>query len=39
MKKEFQLTQEGVKELQAELAELKNKLVEVIDSISVSIVA
>ena len=33
MKKEFQLTQEGVKELQAELAELKDKLVEVIDSI------
>lgn len=33
MKKEFQLTKEGVTELQAELAELKNKLVDVIESI------
>lgn len=36
MKKEFQLTKEGVAELQAELAELKSKLVEVIDSIKVA---
>lgn len=33
MKKEFQLTKEGVTELQAELAELKAKLIEVIDAI------
>jgi transcription elongation factor GreA len=33
MKKEFQLTQEGIAELQTELAELKMKLVNVIDSI------
>jgi len=33
MKKEFQLTKEGVAELQAELAELKNKLVAVIEAI------
>ena len=33
MKKEFQLTKEGVTELQTELAELKQKLVDVIDSI------
>lgn len=36
MKKEFQLTKEGVSELQAELAELKAKLVEVIESIKVA---
>lgn len=33
MKKEFQLTKDGVAELQAELAELKEKLVEVIEAI------
>lgn len=33
MKKEFQLTKQGVTELKAELAELKVKLVEVIDNI------
>ena len=33
MKKEFQLTKEGVAELQTELAELKDKLVEVIEAI------
>lgn len=33
MKKEFQLTKEGVAELQAELAGLKTKLVDVIDAI------
>ncbi len=33
MKKEFQLTKQGVAELKAELAELKVKLVEVIDNI------
>lgn len=33
MKKEFQLTKEGVAELQAELADLKAKLVDVIDAI------
>ncbi len=33
MKKEFQLTKEGVSELQAELAELKAKLLDVIESI------
>ncbi len=33
MKKEFKLTKAGVSELQAELAELKKKIVEVIDSI------
>jgi transcription elongation factor GreA len=33
MKKEFQLTKEGVAELQAELADLKLKLVDVIESI------
>lgn len=33
MKKEFQLTKEGVAELKAELAQLKIKLVEVIDNI------
>lgn len=33
MKKEFQLTQEGVQELRAELEELKVKLVQVIESI------
>ena len=33
MKKEFQLTKEGVQELQNELAALKLKLVEVIDAI------
>ena len=33
MKKEFQLTKDGVTELQAELAELKAKLLNVIDSI------
>lgn len=36
MKKEFQLTKEGVKELQAELAELKSKLVDVIEAIKVA---
>lgn len=36
MKKEFQLTKEGVTELQAELTELKTKLVEVIDAIKVA---
>lgn len=36
MKKEYQLTKEGVAELQAELAELKNKLVEVIESIKIA---
>ncbi|MFO0970834.1 MAG: transcription elongation factor GreA [Candidatus Saccharimonadales bacterium] len=33
MKKEFQLTKEGVTELQAELSELKAKLLDVIESI------
>ena len=33
MKKEFQLTKDGVAELQAELADLKLKLVDVIESI------
>ena len=33
MKKEFQLTKDGVAELQAELAELKAKLIDVIDAI------
>jgi transcription elongation factor GreA len=33
MKKEFQLTKQGVTELKAELAELKVKLVDVIDAI------
>lgn len=33
MKKEFQLTKQGVAELKAELAQLKIKLVEVIDNI------
>lgn len=33
MKKEFQLTKEGVSELKSELAVLKKKLVEVIDAI------
>lgn len=33
MKKEFQLTQDGVQELQAELEELKKKLVEVVAAI------
>lgn len=33
MKKEFQLTSEGIAELQTELAELKAKLIEVIDAI------
>ncbi len=33
MKKEFQLTKEGVLELQAELAQLKSKLVDVIEAI------
>lgn len=33
MKKEFQLTKDGVSELQAELAELKTKLIDVIESI------
>lgn len=33
MKKEFQLTKDGVAELQAELADLKNKLIDVIESI------
>ncbi len=33
MKKEFQLTKDGVAELQAELAELKEKLITVIDAI------
>lgn len=36
MKKEFQLTKEGVAELQAELAELKDKLVEVIEAIKMA---
>lgn len=36
MKKEFQLTKEGVAELQAELAELKKKLVDVIESIKIA---
>ncbi len=36
MKKEFQLTKDGVSELQAELAELKTKLVDVIESIKVA---
>lgn len=36
MKKEFQLTKEGVTELQAELAELKEKLVQVIEAIKVA---
>lgn len=36
MKKEFQLTNEGVAELQAELKELKSKLVEVIESIKMA---
>jgi transcription elongation factor GreA len=33
MKKEFKLTKDGVAELQSELAELKAKLIEVIDAI------
>lgn len=33
MKKEFQLTKDGVAELQAELADLKSKLLDVIESI------
>lgn len=36
MKKEFQLTQEGVDELQDELVELKAKLVEVVEAIKVA---
>lgn len=36
MKKEFQLTKEGVAELQAELAELKQKLVGVVEAIKVA---
>lgn len=36
MKKEYQLTKEGVAELQAELAELKEKLLEVIEAIKVA---
>lgn len=36
MKKEFQLTKQGVQELQAELAELKAKLVEVVEAIKVA---
>lgn len=36
MKKEFQLTKEGVAELQTELQELKEKLTEVIESIKVA---
>lgn len=36
MKKEFQLTKQGIAELQAELAELKNKLVDVIESIKMA---
>jgi len=36
MKKEFQLTKEGVKELQNELADLKAKLVDVVEAIKVA---
>ena len=36
MKKEFKLTKEGVAELQAELKELKDKLVDVIEAIKVA---
>lgn len=36
MKKEFQLTREGVAELQAELAEMKAKLMDVIEAIKVA---
>lgn len=36
MKKEFQLTKDGVTELQAELMELKNKLMDVIEAIKIA---